>query len=95
MSVRHCASATGMAVMGVGLIVDPHHAEALLAGGQADLVAIGREALYNPNWALHAEIALGANLRLCQLAPAVPHVAGAACTGGRSGASRGLARMTV
>jgi 2,4-dienoyl-CoA reductase-like NADH-dependent reductase (Old Yellow Enzyme family) len=54
-------SATGMAIMGVGLIVDPHHAESLLAAGQANLVAIGREALYNPNWALHAEIALGAN----------------------------------
>ena len=27
--------------------------------GEADLIAIGREALRNPNWALHAEEALG------------------------------------
>jgi 2,4-dienoyl-CoA reductase-like NADH-dependent reductase (Old Yellow Enzyme family) len=52
--------ATGMPVMAVGLIIDPHQAEALLQDGQADLIAIGREALYNPNWALHAERALGA-----------------------------------
>jgi 2,4-dienoyl-CoA reductase-like NADH-dependent reductase (Old Yellow Enzyme family) len=48
-------------VMAVGLIIDPQQAEGFLAGGQADLVAIGREALFNPNWAVHAEIALGAN----------------------------------
>lgn len=48
-------------VMAVGLIIDPDEAEGFLAAGQADLVAIGREALFNPNWALHAEIALGAN----------------------------------
>lgn len=48
-------SATGMPVMAVGLIIDPRHAESLLQSGQADLVAIGREALYNPNWALHAQ----------------------------------------
>lgn len=48
-------------VMAVGLIIDPQQAEGFLAAGQADLVAIGREALFNPNWAVHAEIALGAN----------------------------------
>ncbi|MCB2040660.1 MAG: NADH:flavin oxidoreductase/NADH oxidase [Burkholderiaceae bacterium] len=54
-------AATGITTMGVGLIIDPRHAENYLAQGQADLVAIGREALFNPNWAVHAEIALGAN----------------------------------
>ncbi|MCZ4312570.1 NADH:flavin oxidoreductase/NADH oxidase [Comamonadaceae bacterium G21597-S1] len=54
-------AATGIMTMGVGLIIDPRHAENYLAQGQADLVAIGREALFNPNWAVHAEIALGAN----------------------------------
>lgn len=54
-------AATGLDVMGVGLVIDPQQAERHLAQGQADLVAIGREALFNPNWALHAEIALGAN----------------------------------
>ena len=52
---------TGMDVMAVGLIIDPHLAEAMLNAGQADLIAIGREALFNPNWALHAQMSLGAN----------------------------------
>lgn len=54
--LRHEA---GVQVMAVGNIIVPEQAEALLQAGQADLVAIGREALYNPNWALHAERALG------------------------------------
>jgi 2,4-dienoyl-CoA reductase-like NADH-dependent reductase (Old Yellow Enzyme family) len=45
--------------MAVGLILESPQAEAILARGEADLVAIGREALYDPNWALHAERALG------------------------------------
>ena len=45
--------------MAVGLILEPHQAEAVLTGGHADLIAIGRQALFNPNWALHAQIALG------------------------------------
>ena len=36
-------------------------AEAVLADGKADLVAVAREALYDPNWALHAATALGAD----------------------------------
>lgn len=48
----------GMPTMAVGLITEPTHAEDILAQGQADLVAIGREALYDPNWPLHAAIAL-------------------------------------
>jgi len=47
-----------MPTMAVGLITDPHHAEHILAEGQADLIAIAREALYDPNWPLHAAIAL-------------------------------------
>jgi len=50
---------TGVSLIAVGNIVAPEEAEALLQDGCADLVAIGREALYNPNWALHAERALG------------------------------------
>ena len=48
-------------MLAVGEIVDPHAADALLREGAADFVAIGREALFNPNWPVHAEIALGAN----------------------------------
>ncbi len=54
--IRH---ETGLEVIAVGNIITPEQAEAVLLAGQADLVAIGREALYNPNWALHAERALG------------------------------------
>jgi len=43
-----------MATMAVGLITHPQQAEDILAKGQADLIAIGREALVNPMWALHA-----------------------------------------
>jgi 2,4-dienoyl-CoA reductase-like NADH-dependent reductase (Old Yellow Enzyme family) len=42
----------------VGLIVHPEQAEAILADKQADLIAIGREVLFNPNWPLHAELTL-------------------------------------
>jgi 2,4-dienoyl-CoA reductase-like NADH-dependent reductase (Old Yellow Enzyme family) len=34
----------------VGLIIDPHMANDIIAGGKADIVAIGREALVEPNW---------------------------------------------
>ncbi|WP_137123806.1 NADH:flavin oxidoreductase/NADH oxidase [Roseomonas sp. HF4] len=43
-----------IATMAVGLITGPHQAEAVLSNGEADLVAIGREAMANPNWALMA-----------------------------------------
>jgi 2,4-dienoyl-CoA reductase-like NADH-dependent reductase (Old Yellow Enzyme family) len=49
-----------IATMAVGLIVHPQQAEDALADGAADLIAIGREAMFDPNWALHAEMALGA-----------------------------------
>lgn len=45
--------------MAVGLILEPHQAEAILQAGDADLIAIGREALSDPNWPLHATLALG------------------------------------
>ncbi len=47
--------------MAVGLIVEQQQAENILKKGQADLVAIGREALFDPNWPAHAELALGAS----------------------------------
>lgn len=45
--------------MAVGLILEAAQAEEILQKGEADLIAIGREALYNPNWPLHAQEALG------------------------------------
>lgn len=55
--------AAGIATMAVGLIVDPRQAEAVLSEGHADLVAIGRAALEDPNWALHALAVLSGNPR--------------------------------
>ena len=49
----------GMASMAVGLILDGPQAEAVLQAGNADLIAIGRQALYDPFWPLHAAEALG------------------------------------
>jgi 2,4-dienoyl-CoA reductase-like NADH-dependent reductase (Old Yellow Enzyme family) len=45
--------------MAVGLIIDPHQAEEILQQGRADVVALGREMLLNPNWPLAAAAALG------------------------------------
>jgi 2,4-dienoyl-CoA reductase-like NADH-dependent reductase (Old Yellow Enzyme family) len=50
---------TGIPTMAVGVILDGPQAEAILQAGQADLIAIGREALVDPHWALHAAQALG------------------------------------
>jgi len=53
----------GVSTMAVGLIVEPAHAEEILQSGDADLIAIAREALYNPFWPHHAAKALGAGRR--------------------------------
>lgn len=42
----------------VGLIRDAEHAESVLREGEADLIAIAREALAQPNWAAEAGLAL-------------------------------------
>lgn len=52
---------TGVRTMGVGLITGARQAEDILRRGQCDLVAIGREALFDPYWALHAARDLGAD----------------------------------
>ena len=43
-----------VATMAVGLIVDARQAEAVVADGHADLVALAREAQDDPNFAVHA-----------------------------------------
>ena len=52
----------------VGLIVDARQAEAVLVGGSADMVAIGREMLRDPFWAMHAAEEFGIDSSL----PLVP-----------------------
>lgn len=54
-AVRHEAQVPTIAV---GLILDGPQAEAVLQDEAADLIAIGRAALDDPNWALHAREAL-------------------------------------
>ncbi|MGE0094216.1 MAG: NADH:flavin oxidoreductase/NADH oxidase [Alphaproteobacteria bacterium] len=49
----------GIMSIAVGLIRDPDHAEDILQAGQADLIAIGREALFDPNWAARATLRFG------------------------------------
>ena len=49
----------GIATMAVGFIWDPEAASAIVEGGQADLVALAREVLSDPNWTLRAAEALG------------------------------------
>ena len=51
----------GVMSMAVGLILTAEQAEEALRAGRADLIAVGREALYDPNWPLHAAQVLGAD----------------------------------
>ncbi len=51
----------GVPTQAVGLIVDGPQAEAILQAGDADLIAVGREALFDPYWPHHAARALGAD----------------------------------
>lgn len=56
----------------VGLIVDPHQANAVVAEGKADMVALGRAFLADPRWGWRAAAALGEQIRPApQLARAV------------------------
>ena len=50
---------TDIMSMAVGVIIDPQQAENILQSGAADLVALGRELMYEPFWPLHAAEALG------------------------------------
>ncbi|MEZ5851521.1 MAG: NADH:flavin oxidoreductase/NADH oxidase [Hyphomicrobiaceae bacterium] len=53
----------GISTMAVGLILEAEQAEAILQEGKADLVAIGRQAQFNPNLPLHWSHDLGLNTR--------------------------------
>ena len=48
----------GVATMAVGLILDAQLAEEIVSSGKADLVALARPALDDPNFAIHASAAL-------------------------------------
>ena len=61
---------TGMMTCAVGLITQARQAEDILQSGQADLIALARELMYNPNWPVHAAKELGYNDYLELLPPA-------------------------
>ena len=52
----------GVATRAVGGISDPHQAEAIIAEGRADMVALATAFLADPRWAWRAADMLGANL---------------------------------
>lgn len=53
---------SGIVTRAVGLIADPHQAEAILSRSEADQVALARAFLDNPRWGWHAAEALGVEL---------------------------------
>ncbi|WP_242146777.1 NADH:flavin oxidoreductase/NADH oxidase [Sphingomonas sp. BAUL-RG-20F-R05-02] len=53
---------TGLPVVAVGLITEPEQAEAIVATGDADMIALARTILYDPRWPWHAAAALGATV---------------------------------
>ncbi|MEA3026859.1 MAG: hypothetical protein QOF91_2144 [Alphaproteobacteria bacterium] len=52
----------GIPTRAVGLIASPQQAEAIVAEGKADMVALGRAFLDDPHWGWHAAAALGAEV---------------------------------
>jgi 2,4-dienoyl-CoA reductase-like NADH-dependent reductase (Old Yellow Enzyme family) len=55
-------AATGIATRAVGLIATPEQADAIIAGGQADFVALARAFLDDARWVWHAAERLGAEI---------------------------------
>jgi len=60
---RAVREATGMPVVAVGLITGFDQAEAIVANGDADIIALARTILYDPRWPWHAAAHLGATVR--------------------------------
>ena len=59
---RAVKAAVAMPVVAVGLITAFEQAEAILATGDADMIAIARAILYDPRWPWHAAAKLGARV---------------------------------
>ena len=59
---RAVRQAVGIPVVAVGLITEPEQAEAIVATGDADMIALARTILYDPRWPWHAAAALGASV---------------------------------
>jgi len=61
---------SGVKSMAVGLIVHADQAEGILQRGEADLIALARELLYNPNWPMDAAQKLGVDPHFALVPPA-------------------------
>ena len=66
--VTRCRLATrlkaeiGLPTIAVGLITEAEQAEAVIANGEADAIALARAILYDPRWPWHAAAKLGAQV---------------------------------
>lgn len=60
---RAVKAAVDMPVVAVGLISEAEQAEAIVATGDADMIALARTILYDPRWPWHAAAELGAQVR--------------------------------
>ncbi len=59
------AHANGLPVMALGLITDPAEADALVGGGEADLIGLGRPLITDCNWPRKAARGAAADIRYC------------------------------
>lgn len=60
---RRLREATTLPITALGLITEFEQAEAIVATGDADLIALARTMLYNPRWPWHAAAHLGAQVK--------------------------------
>jgi 2,4-dienoyl-CoA reductase-like NADH-dependent reductase (Old Yellow Enzyme family) len=70
---RHIGRETGATTMVVGLITDPHHAEAILQQGDATLIAMARGLMYDSEWPVRAAKELGVPDYLSLFPPPYAH----------------------
>lgn len=61
---RAVKAAVNIPVVAVGLITEFEQAEAILATGDADIVALGRTILYDPRWPWHAAAHFGERIEV-------------------------------
>ena len=61
---RAVKQAVSIPVVAVGLITEPAQAEAIVATGEADMVAVARTITYDARWPWHVAAALGAQVKV-------------------------------
>ena len=54
----------GIITIAIGMITEATQAERIIAAGKADMVALARGFLWDPRWAWHAALELGAEPRI-------------------------------